>query len=147
MAAAHQVLTLLPSALVIDPTYCFPSSDSGSTYKVTLENLSIYLFSTKNLISESSDYTIQTTDEKSIVVFSGSGNIILTVPNNNDENISIGTIIDIGNNRSSGSVNVVGSSGVDVNSSIGLYINNYGLGSLIKIDTNSWILSGDLSIS
>jgi hypothetical protein len=142
---ATQTLNLLPSApSQVDPFYVLPASDNGKTYKVSISSLSDWL-SSKDMVSKNSNYTLSYSDGKAVINYIGNGASDLIVPNNN-EPISIGTTINIANNSLMGSLNIVSSSGVVVNSALGSYVKNYGLASLTKVDTNSWILGGNLSV-
>jgi hypothetical protein len=141
---ATQTLNLLPSApSQVDPFYVLPASDSGKTYKVSISSLSDWL-SSKDMVAKNSNYTLSYSDGKAVINYVGNDASNLIVPSNN-EPISIGTTINIANNSLMGSLNIVSSSGVVVNSALGSYVKNYGLSSLTKVNTNSWVLSGDLS--
>ena len=142
---ATQTLNLLPSApSQVDPFYVLPASDNGKTYKVSISSLSDWL-SSKDMVTKNSNYTLSYSDGKAVINYVGNDASNLIVPSNN-EPISIGTTINIANNSLTGSLSILPSSGVVVNSALGSYVKNYGLASLTKIDTNSWILSGNLSI-
>jgi hypothetical protein len=142
---ATQTLNLLPSApSQMDPFYVLPASDNGKTYKVSISSLSDWL-SSKDMVTKNSNYTLSYSDGKAVINYVGNGASNLIVPSNN-EPISIGTTINIANNSLTGSLNILPSSGVVVNSALGSYVKNYGLALLTKIDTNSWILSGNLSV-
>lgn len=139
-----QTLNLLPSGTTISPFYILPASNNGKTYKVSISALSSYLVH-KDIVFTNSDYAISYANSRVVINYTGSGLSNLTIPNNNQEPILIGTTINIANNSSTGSLSLVSSSGVSVNSALGFYVKNYGSASLTKIDTNSWILSGDIS--
>lgn len=141
---ATQKLFLLPTASQIDPFYVLPASNNGKTYKVSLELLSGWLYS-KDVVSKNSDYTISYSDKKSIITFTGPGSSTLLIPNNTDQAIPVGTVIDVSNYNVTGAVNIIGDNGVTVHSALGSYVRSFGLASLIKIDSNTWILSGNLS--
>lgn len=139
-----QKLNLLPRALEIDPLYVFPASNEGKTYKVSVDLLSSWICS-KDIVTKNSNYTITNSDKKSTITFTNTGSSTLLIPTNNSQNIPIGTIIDVSNYNTTGSVNIAGDSGVSVNSALGSYVKNFGIASLTKVDINSWILSGNLS--
>lgn len=142
---ATQTLNLLPSApSQVDPFYVLPASDNGKTYKVSISSLSDWL-SSKDMVTKNSNYTLSYSDGKAVINYIGNGASNLIVPSNN-EPISIGTTINIANNSLTGSLNIVPSSGTVVDSALGSYVKNYGLVSLTKVDTNSWILGGNLSV-
>ena len=142
---ATQSLNLLPSATTVSPFYVLPASNNGKTYKVSISALTNYIIY-KDIVNKNFDYSISYTDSKAIINYTGSGLSNLIIPNNNEEPILIGTTINIANNSSTGFLSVVSASGVSVNSAVGFNVKNYGLASLIKIDTNLWILSGDVSV-
>lgn len=141
---ATQTLNLLPSVSEINPLYVLPASNDGKTYKVSLSTLSEWI-SSRNVVTHNTNYTMSRSDGRAVINYNGNGSSNLIIPNNNDEPILVGTTINITNNSLVGSVNIVPSSGVSVNSALGTYVKNYGLSSLTKVDTNSWVLSGDLS--
>lgn len=140
-------LSLLPDASFINRSDVLPSSNNNKTYKVTLQNISDFIVG-KDITSRNTDYTITDDDRKSVVVFNPQqgSSIQVLLPNNDNESIPIGASIDISNNSLS-SVRIVGDNNVEVNSSLGDYIINYGIVSISKIDTNRWVLSGDLMMS
>lgn len=139
-----QPINLLPTAPSINTDYVFPASNDGKTYKISVGLLSGWLYS-KDISSQNSNYTITSGDKKSIVTFTNNGSTALEIPNNDSDSIPTGTIIDISNYNNTGSVKIVGAPGVVVNSALGSYVKNFGIAYLNKIETNRWILSGDLS--
>lgn len=139
-----QSINSLPTAPSINNKYLFPASNDGKTYKLSIDLLFGWLYA-KDVVSKNNDYTITNGDKKSIINFTDSGSTILEIPSNLTDVISTGTIIDISNFNRTGSVRVVGASGVTVNSALGSYIKNFGIASLNKINNDEWILSGDLS--
>lgn len=142
---ATQTLNLLPSASGIDPLYVLPASNDGKTYKVSL--LALYdWISSRDVVSHDTNYTMSYTDGRATINYNGNGSSSLVVPNHNDEPILIGTSINVTNNTLIGSLNIIPSSGVSINSALGTYVKNHGISLLTKVDTNSWILSGDLNL-
>lgn len=91
-------------------------------------------------------YTLAAGDAGELVTLANASPITLTVPTNASVPFAIGTQITI-TRAGSGSVTVVGDTGVVVNSADG-YLklrNQWSAGTLIKTNTNSWILIGDTS--
>jgi hypothetical protein len=90
-------------------------------------------------------YTTVLSDNGKIVTLNNTSSITVTVPTNASVAYSIGAQIHL-YNKGLGQVTVQGDSGVTVNSSYGLNLRSqYSLGTLIKLDTNNWILIGDIS--
>jgi hypothetical protein len=91
-------------------------------------------------------YTLAATDAGDLVTLTNASAITLTVPTNASVPFAIGTQITI-TRAGSGSLTVVGDTGVTVNSADG-YLKlrtQWSSGTLIKVNTNSWILIGDIS--
>lgn len=139
-----QPINLLPSAPSVNPSYVFPATNDGKTYKLSIELLTGWL-NAKDVVSQESNYVVTSGDKKSIITFIGDGSSLLEIPNNNSVVFPTGTIINVSNYNNTGSVKIIGASGVSVNSALGSYIKNFGVAYLNKIENNTWILSGDLS--
>lgn len=91
-------------------------------------------------------YTLAATDAGQLVTLSNASGITLTVPTNASVPFAIGTQITI-TQANSGQVTVAGDVGVTVSSSDS-YLKlrtQWSAGTLIKTNTNSWILIGDTS--
>ena len=91
-------------------------------------------------------YTLTANDAGQLVTLSNASGITLTVPTNASVPFAIGTQITI-TQANSGQVTVVGDTGVTVNSA-DTYLKlrtQWSAGTLIKTNTNSWILIGDTS--
>lgn len=91
-------------------------------------------------------YTLAATDAGDLVTLTNASAITLTVPTNASVPFAIGTQITI-TRAGSGALTVVGDTGVTVNSADG-YLKlrtQWSSGTLIKVNTNSWILIGDIS--
>lgn len=91
-------------------------------------------------------YTLAVGDAGELVTLANASPITLTVPTNASVPFAIGTQITI-TRAGSGSLTVVGDTGVTVNSADGFLKlrTQWSSGTLIKTNTNSWILIGDLS--
>jgi hypothetical protein len=91
-------------------------------------------------------YTLAVGDAGELVTLANASAITLTVPTNASVPFAIGTQITI-TRAGSGSLTVAGAVGVTVNSADGFLKlrAQWSSATLIKIDTNSWILIGDLS--
>ena len=91
-------------------------------------------------------YTLAATDAGDLVTLTNASAITLTVPTNASVPFAIGTQITI-TRAGSGSLTVAGDVGVTVNSADGFLKlrTQWSSGTLIKLNTNSWILIGDLS--
>jgi hypothetical protein len=96
--------------------------------------------------SNETTYTLSVNDISRAIVFTSSSNVTLTIPTNSTYPFVIGqTFVII--QKGSGVVTVVAEIGATVRSKSS-YVKTAGQYSevrLIKIDTNEWLLSGDLS--
>ena len=91
-------------------------------------------------------YTLAAGDAGELVTLTNAAAITLTVPLNSSVAFAIGTQITI-TRAGAGTVTVAGATGVTVNSADGFLKlrTQWSSGTLIKVNTNSWILIGDLS--
>ena len=91
-------------------------------------------------------YTLAATDAGDLVTLANASAITLTVPTNASVPFAIGTQITI-TRAGSGALTIVGDTGVTVNSADGFLKlrAQWSSGTLIKVNTNSWILIGDIS--
>lgn len=109
-----------------------PGAD-GSTYEVSpsIPNTS---------------YTITVDDEQKLLRMTASSAISVTVPTNSAQPIAIGKSITL-IPMSTGQITITGSSGVNVRTTTtNRSRSQYSLITLIKIDTNEWVLGGDLDV-
>ena len=89
-------------------------------------------------------YTLALTDLAKLVTLSNAGTITLTVPLNSSAAFAIGDRIDL-LQKGAGQVTIVGAGGVTVNATPGLKLRaQWSSATLLKLDTNSWVLLGDL---
>jgi hypothetical protein len=89
-------------------------------------------------------YTLVLTDLAKLVTLSNAGAITLTVPLESSVAFAIGDRIDL-LQRGSGQVTVAGAGGVTVNATPGLKLRaQWSSATLVKLDTNTWVLIGDL---
>ena len=89
-------------------------------------------------------YTLALADLAKLVTLSNAGAITLTVPLNSSIAFAIGDRIDL-LQKGAGQVTIVGAGGVTVNATPGLKLRaQWSSATLIKLDTNSWVLLGDL---
>jgi hypothetical protein len=91
-------------------------------------------------------YTTVLTDNNKVVTLDNASAIALTVPLNASVAYPTGAQIHL-YNKGAGQVTVAGDTGVTVNSSNGLKLRaQYSVATLIKLDTNTWVLIGDTQI-
>ena len=89
-------------------------------------------------------YTLELADLAKLVTLSNAGAITLTVPLESSVAFAIGDRIDL-LQKGAGQVTIVGAGGVTVNATPGLKLRaQWSSATLIKLDTNSWVLLGDL---
>jgi len=91
-------------------------------------------------------YTLAASDAGDLITLTNASPIALTIPTNATVAFAIGTQITIAQSGV-GKVTVAGAVGVTVNSADGYLSlrNQYSAGTLIKTNTNNWILIGDTS--
>ena len=88
-------------------------------------------------------YTTVLLDNNKVVTLDNASAIALTVPLNSSVAYPTGAQVHL-YNKGAGQVTVVGDTGVTVNASSGLKLRaQYSVATLIKLDTNSWVLIGD----
>ena len=103
---------------------------------------SALLYSFNNKISS---YTLVLSDATNMVEMESSSATTVTVPTNSSVAFPIGTTVDIFQ-KGTGQVTVSASGGVTIYATPGLKLRTqYSGATLIKRDTNTWILTGDLS--
>jgi len=94
------------------------------------------------------NYTLQAGDDGSLIDMNSSSGVTLTVPANLTVGFVIGTVIAV-RQKGSGQVTIEGASGVTLQG----YITNfktagqYAMAVLIKVDTNTWTVEGNLEAS
>lgn len=125
---------------VVDPT---------ADRTITLPNESGTL-ALKDLIlnSKTTSYTPtvgDVSDSGKLITFTSTSAVTFTIPTNSNNAYSIGTQINLAQ-LGAGQLTVAGTSGVTVNGTPGLNLRSqYSMATAIKIDTNTWIITGDLS--
>jgi hypothetical protein len=91
-------------------------------------------------------YTTVLLDNNKVVTLDNASAIALTVPLNASVAYPTGAQIHL-YNKGAGQVTVAGDAGVTVNASSGLKLRaQYSVATLIKLDTNTWVLIGDTQI-
>ena len=141
-------LSELPEApLDVSQSGIFPVSDvpNDITYKLSLQQIPS-LSANQNIQVKTSSYTITKNDYNTILYFNNVDNdtATLTIPSNNSKRIQPGYSIKI-IRYNTGNVQIVPENNVLIYSDK-LYLRyQYSVATLTKIDTNKWILTGDLS--
>lgn len=97
------------------------------------------------LNTQTDDYTLVLTDFGKIVGLNKATLVILTIPLNSSVAFPIGTQISV-RQVGAGQVQVVGTGGVTVHSRSGVshLAGQYAYATMIKVDTDTWELTGDL---
>jgi hypothetical protein len=92
-------------------------------------------------------YTTVLNDRSKLVMLDNASAVTVTIPTNTSVGYAIGTKIDL-LARGAGQVTIAGDSGVTVNTAQTLKLRaQWSAASLIKLDTNEWVLVGDLEES
>jgi hypothetical protein len=138
---ALNTLDELAAALGDDANFATTVTNSLATKASTtdLNNALLYSFNNKT-----SSYTLALSDATNMVEMDSSSTTTVTVPTNASVAFSVGATIDIFQ-KGSGQVTIAAASGVTVYATPGLKLRaQYSGATLIKRDTNTWILTGDL---
>lgn len=137
-----------------DDEVYFGTGNSGQVAKITSDGIFEFDYGIRNRQQSYSptfstnNYTLILSDEgKMLLLSNGATAGTLTVPPNSSVAFPIGTVIDM-TQTGSGQITVTPGSGVTINSadSKTKFRVQYSGASLIKTDTNTWILVGDISI-
>jgi hypothetical protein len=103
--------------------------------------------SAQTISTQSSTYTGVLSDAGKLLKFTNSSTANFVVPTNANEAFSVGQRIDI-IQFGTGQVEVVGDTGVTVRATPTSKLRaQYSVASIIKIDTDEWLLAGDLALS
>ena len=124
--------------LVDDPT------GTAVSKKIKLENLRKGL--PMSISDQNSNYTFVISDSNTLIRARGSNNRTYTIPKNTSVDFPIGTRIILAR-EGSGTPTVAGATGVTLvsaNSNVTISP-QYGVGTLIKILANVWVLFGDIA--
>jgi hypothetical protein len=99
-----------------------------------------------DFLAKTANYTIEKTDSGKTISVTSSSDVIITIPTNSTTPFIIGQKIEIIRNGS-GNVSIAGALGVTLNSknSNNKIAAQYSGAVISKIDTNTWILIGDLT--
>ena len=91
------------------------------------------------------NHTLQTTDVGSFIIMKSNVNVTLAIPRNLTVPIPIGSQILVSRDGT-GEITITPANGVTANSALGHFRlnNNYSGATLVKIDTDVWVLFGDL---
>jgi hypothetical protein len=111
---------------------------SGSTWR--------YVNDSATLISKTANYTLLLSDAGKTIDVSSSSNVVVTVPANDSVQFQTGQKIEI-LRSGTGTVSIAGDTGVTINSKNGnlKIAAQYSAAVLVKRDTNTWTLIGDLT--
>ena len=91
-------------------------------------------------------YTLAAADNGKIVTLDNSSAITVTVPANSSVAMPTGAMVNI-MQKGAGEVSVTGATGVTVNSGNGYKSRaQYSVATVVKLDTDSWVLIGDIEI-
>ena len=143
---ANLRISELDQAPIVSGSYIFPASSVDSTYKISFDQLSSWI-SSKEVKNNVGNYSVNSFDTKTIVTFNNSQPVIFTIPNETIQYLPIGTTIEL-IRLGTGIVNITGGSNITVNSSVGWTLRGvYSKATVSKINNNTWIVSGDLSLS
>jgi len=139
---ALNTLDELAAALGDDANFASTVTASLATKASTTDLNNALLYSFNN---ETASYTLALSDATNMVEMESSSSTTVTVPPNASVAFSIGATIDIFQ-KGTGQVTIAEGSGVTIYATPGKKLRTqYSGATLIKRDTNTWILTGDLS--
>ena len=134
----------------INGTVCFVRQEDSGT---VINQLQYYyngewcfINGSVDFISKTADYTIEKKDAGKTISVTSLTDVVITIPTNSTTSFAIGKKIEILRNGS-GNVSIAGAVGVIINSknSNKKIAAQYSGAVISKIDTNTWILIGDLT--
>jgi len=144
---ANVRISELQSAPAISGSYVLPINFANTAYKASFDQFSSWINYRNVKDQYSTSYSVGVNDNKSIITFNNDLTINITIPTSVNNNLPIGTTIDF-IRLGIGSVNITGESGVIINSSSGWTLRTvYSRATVSKVNTNEWIVSGDLVLS
>lgn len=122
---------------VVDPT-------ADRTITLPDESGTVALRDVAFVLSSSTSYPLILADSYKMISISNASAITVTVPANTSVAFPTGTQINL-LQRGAGQITVAGAVGVTINSSSTLKLRaQWSAATLIKIDTNTWVLTGDI---
>lgn len=131
------------------PAVAGSSSITIPTGNVTLASTAYvnnYAALPRTVFTQAASYSLDIADAGEIILMNVATANNLTIPLNSSMPFAIGTTIDI-IQYGAGQTTIVATGGVTVNATPGLKLRaRYSSCSLIKINTNEWIVIGDLSV-
>jgi len=121
-----------------------PTTNFSAATKAYVDN---YAALPRTILTQSaSAYTLALSDAGDIILMNFATANTLTIPTNATASFSIGTTVDI-LQYNAGQTTVAGAVGVTVNGTPGLKLRTrYSSCTLIKINTDEWVVVGDLSL-
>ena len=119
--------------------------DLSSTQTLTSKTLTSPIINLSVNAQTSTTYTTVLSDNGKLVTLNNASPVVVTVPTNSSVAYSTGAQINL-LQLGAGQASVVGDAGVTVYSTPGLnFREQYSAATLIKLDTDTWLLTGDLS--
>lgn len=137
-----QVLTVNPSTAT-GLEWQTPAITTTNTVTLTNKTLTAPVLTTSFNSQTGTTYTLALTDASKMITLSNASAITVTIPTNASVAFPIGTQIDLVQ-KGAGQPTIVGDTGVTLNG-IGTKLRlQWSSGSLLKTDTNEWLLVGDI---
>lgn len=100
------------------------------------------------IVAKTAAHTLVIGDASKMITVDSTSNLTVTIPTNATVAFPIGTVISVVR-LNTGKVNIAGSGGVTVNSADGdLYLRSrYSAATLTKMNTDTWLVTGDLTVT
>ena len=132
-----------PASTVTGPTGPLGTGPTGAASTVTGPAGS---FADAQAVSaKSASYTLQGSDAGTMLTFSSSSAMVITVPNTSSVSWATGTHVDVAR-IGTGGVTATGASGVTINATPGRSLRTtYSAGTLVFLGGNTWLMVGDLA--
>jgi hypothetical protein len=139
------VVGTLKAQTLTNKTLTSPIINGGAPLTVSSTELNQSTLRVQS-VAKTANYTIASGDEGSLIKLDATSNaIVVTIPTNTTFAFAIGTQVNLLSTNNTNQISVVGASGVTVDGTPGLVLRaRWSSVTLVKIDTNQWIVVGDL---
>ena len=146
VAAAGLATDAVTTVKILDANVTADKLASDSVTQVKIADRAVGSAELTNLTLNAqtgTTYTLVLTDAQKLVTLSNASSITATIPPNSSVAFTIGDQVNL-LQLGAGQVTVAAGSGVTVNPTAKLKLNGqYAAGTLVKVDTNSWVLIGN----
>lgn len=145
-SGSSEKISAMSSAGALAGTETLAIVQSGATVKVTAQNIAnLYVQSQPVTQKSGTTYTFALVDTFTYIQFTNASSVTATIPTNASVAFVIGSNINFEQNDA-GVVTIAAAGGVTIHSNGSVFDTNgqYAVGSITKVATNTWTLSGNL---